>query len=66
VLAALGLAFFFAGLFMLVAAALEVYETTAGFAETDSATVPGYAIPAGVFVVAGIVLNRFGRLFAGK
>jgi hypothetical protein len=65
-LAALGLAFFFAGLFMLAAAGLEVYEATDGLAETTSVVVPGYAIPAGILVVAGIVLNRFGRLFAGR
>ncbi|MGH3011690.1 MAG: hypothetical protein ACRDMY_07605 [Gaiellaceae bacterium] len=65
-LAALGLAFFFAGLFMLGAAAQKVYETTGGFSETDAVAVPGYAIPAGILVIAGIVLNRFGRLFAGK
>ena len=63
-LAALGLALFFAGLFMLGAAALEVYEATNGLAETASVVVPGYAIPAGMLVVAGIVLNRFGRLYA--
>jgi hypothetical protein len=65
-LAALGLAFFFAGLFMLAAAGLEVYRATDGLAETTSVVVPGYAIPAGMLVVAGIVLNRFGRLFAGR
>ena len=63
-LAAFGLALFFAGLFMLAAAALDVYKETNGFAERASAVVPGYAIPAAVLVVAGIVLNRFGRLYA--
>ena len=63
-LAALGLALFFAGLFMLGAATLEVYEETNGFAERAAAVVPGYAIPAAVLVVTGIVLNRFGRLYA--
>jgi hypothetical protein len=63
-LAALGLAVFFAGLFLLGAAALDVYDETNGLAETSSVVVPGYAIPAGMLVVAGIVLNRFGRLYA--
>jgi hypothetical protein len=65
-LAALGLALFFAGVFTLGAAALQVYEKTNGFADTGSVVVPAYAIPAGMLVVAGIVLNRFGRLYAGK
>jgi hypothetical protein len=63
-LAALGLAVFFAGLFLLGAATLDVYQETNGLAETSSVVVPAYAIPAGMLVVAGIVLNRFGRLYA--
>ena len=51
---------------MLVAAVRDVYEATGGFSDTASVAVPGYAVPAGMLVIAGIVLNRFGRLFAGK
>jgi hypothetical protein len=65
-LAALGLALFFAGLFLLGAAVLDVYRETDGFAETGAVVVPGYTVPAAVLVVAGIVLNRFGRIFAGR
>ena len=65
-LAALGLLLIFGGLFLLGAAGLEVYEQTNGFAQTETVLVPGYVAAAGGLVVAGIVLNRFGRLFAGK
>ncbi len=64
--AALGLALIFAGLFLVGAAGLAVYEKTNGLTETSSVVVPGYAAAAGGLVVAGIVLNRFGRLFAGR
>jgi len=65
-LAALGLVLIFGGLLLLGAAGLAVYEATNGFTETSAVVVPGYAATAGGIVVAGIVLNRFGRLFAGK
>jgi hypothetical protein len=64
--AAVGLALIFAGLFVLGASGLDVYEQTNGLAETTGVTVPGNVAPAAGLVVAGIVLNRFGRLFAGK
>ena len=66
VVAALGLALFFAGLFLVGAAGMAVYNRTDWGAETIDVAVPGYAVYAGVLVVAGIVLNRFGRLFAGR
>jgi len=65
-LAALGLALIFGGLLLLGAAGVHVYEQTNGLTETETIVVPGYAATAGGLVVAGIVLNRFGRLFAGK
>lgn len=65
-LAALGLALVFGGLFLLGAAGVHVYEQTNGLTETETIVVPGYAATAGGLVVAGIVLNRFGRLFAGR
>ena len=65
-LAALGLVLIFGGLFLIGAAGLDVYEQTNGFTETRTVVVPGHTATAGGLVVAGIVLNRFGRLFAGK
>jgi hypothetical protein len=65
-LAALGLLLIFGGLLLLGAAGLDVYEQTNGFAEAETVLVPGHAATAGGLVVAGIVLSRFGRLFAGK
>lgn len=64
--AALGLALFFAGLFLVGAAGMAVYSHTDWSADAIDVAVPGYAAPAGGLVVAGIVLNRFGRLFAGR
>jgi hypothetical protein len=65
-IAALGLALFFAGLFLVGAAGMAVYNRTDWAADTIDVAVPDYAVYAGVLVVAGIVLNRFGRLFAGR
>ena len=62
--AAFGLALFFAGLFLLGAAGLDVYGQTSEVETIDALRIPGYAVPAGGLVLAGIVLNRFGRLFA--
>ena len=62
--AALGLALFFAGLVLLGAAGLDVYRQAAEVETYDALRIPGFAIPAGGLVLAGIVLNRFGRLFA--
>ena len=62
--AALGLALFFAGLVLLGAAGLDVYRQAAEVETYAALRIPGYAIPAGGLVLAGIVLNRFGRLFA--
>jgi hypothetical protein len=66
VVAALGLALFFAGLFLVGAAGMAVYNHTDWSADQIDVAVPGYAVPAGALIVAGIVLNRFGRLFAGR
>lgn len=66
VLAALGLALFFAGLFLLGAAALNVYEQTNGLSDTASLVVPGYTFPAVGLVLVGIAVNRFGRIFTGR
>lgn len=62
--AALGLALFFAGFFLLGAAGLDVYRQTSEVETIDAIVIPGYAVFAGGVVLAGIVLNRFGRLFA--
>jgi hypothetical protein len=64
VVAALGLALFFAGLFLAAAAAVAVYRNTYWAAEALDLAIPGYAAHAGGLLVAGAVLNRFGRLFA--
>jgi hypothetical protein len=64
--AALGLALFFAGLGLLGAAGAAVYNGTDWTADVIDVRVPGYALHAGGLVLAGIVLNRFGRLFAGR
>lgn len=63
--AALGLALLFAGLVLLAAAGVSVYQDTDWAAEAIDVQVPGYAAHAGGLVAAGIILNRFGRLFAG-
>ena len=65
VAAALGLALFFAGLVLLGAAGLAVYQETDWAADAIDVRVPDYVAHAGGLVVAGVVLNRFGRLFAG-
>jgi hypothetical protein len=64
--AALGLALFFAGLFLAAVAGLAVYRDTDWTAETLDVAIPGYAGLGGGLLVAGIVLNRFGRLFASR
>jgi hypothetical protein len=64
--AALGLLLFFTGLFLLGLAGLAVYQETDWTAQVVEPVVPGYAAPAAVLVLAGIVLNRLGRLFAGR
>jgi hypothetical protein len=66
VVAALGLALFFAGLFLVAAAGVAVYRDTDWTAETLDVAIPGYAALAGGLLVAGVVLNGFGRLFAGR
>jgi hypothetical protein len=66
VVAALGLAMFFAGLFLVGTTGIAVYQDTDWAADVIDVEVPGYAIHAGGLVLAGIVLNRFGRLFAGR
>ena len=65
-IAAVGLALFFAGLFLLGLAGTAVYRGTDWTAEVIDPVVPGYAVPAAALVLVGIVLNRFGRLFAGR
>jgi hypothetical protein len=64
--AALGLALFFAGLLLAATAGVAVYRDTDWTAETLDVAIPGYAGLAGGLLVAGIVLNRFGRLFASR
>jgi hypothetical protein len=64
--AALGLALFFAGLFLLGLAGAAVYRDTDWTANVIDPAVPGYTVPAAALVVIGIVLNRFGRLFTGR
>ena len=64
--AALGLALFFAGMFLAGVVGIAVYQDTDWTADAVDVTVPGYALHAGLLVAAGIVLNRFGRLFAGR
>ena len=66
VVAALGLALFFAGMFLVGTVGIAVYQDTDWAADVIDLEVPGYAIHAGAMVVVGIVLNRFGRLFAGR
>ncbi len=63
--AALGLGLFFAGLSLLGAAGVFVYSHTDWTANAVDPEIPGYAIQAVGLTLAGIVLNRFGRLFAG-
>ena len=62
--AALGLALFFAGLGLLGTAGAAVYRDTDWTADAIDLVIPGYAVPAAGLLVAGFVLNRFGRLFA--
>jgi len=64
-LAALGLALFFAGLFLLGWAGTDVYEQADELRHGETLEVPAHAVQAGALLLAGIVLNRFGRLFAG-
>ncbi|MGH3042939.1 MAG: hypothetical protein ACRDNG_14600 [Gaiellaceae bacterium] len=64
VVAAAGLALFFAGLFLVGAAGAAVYRETDWAAEVIDLAIPGYAPHAGGLLVVGVVLNRFGRLFA--
>jgi len=64
--AALGLALFFAGMFLVGVVGIAVYQDTDWAAAAIDVAVPGYALHAGLLVAAGIVLNRFGRLFAGR
>ena len=66
VVAALGLALFFAGMFLVGTVGIAVYQDTDWTADVIDVEVPRYAIHAGGLVLAGIVLNRFGRLFAGR
>jgi hypothetical protein len=66
VVAAVGLALLFAGLFLAGAAGVAVYRDTDWSAEAIDPAIPGYAVHAGVLLVAGVVLNRFGRLFASR
>lgn len=61
---ALGLALFFAGMFLLGAAGVAVYRDTDWTADPIAPAVPGVAVAAAGLLVAGIVLSRFGRLFA--
>jgi hypothetical protein len=61
--AALGLALFFVGLFLLGLAGAAVYRDTDWTAEAIDLAVPGYAVHAAALLVVGVVLNRFGRLF---
>ena len=64
--AAVGLALFFAGMFLVGIVGIAVYQDTDWTADPIAVAVPSYAIHAGGLVLGGIVLNRFGRLFAGR
>ena len=64
--AAVGLALFFAGMFLVGVVGIAVYQDTDWTADPIDVAVPSYAIHAAVLVLGGIVLNRFGRLFAGR
>lgn len=66
VVAALGLALFFAGMFLVGTVGIAVYQDTEWAADVIHLEVPGYAIHAGALVLGGIVLNRFARLFADR
>ena len=66
VVAALGLALFFAGMFLVGTVGIAIYQDTNWAADVIDLEVPAYAIYAGAMVLVGIVLNRFGRLFAGR
>jgi hypothetical protein len=63
--AALGLTLVFVALAFFAVAGVNVYEQATSGKDAGDLTIPGY-LPAAVgLLVAGIVLNRFGRLFAG-
>lgn len=62
--AALGLALFFAGLVLLGFAGASVYRETDWNAQPIDLALPAYTAYAAGLLVAGIILNRFGRLFA--
>ena len=64
--AAVGLALFFAGMFLVGVVGIAVYQDTDWTADPIAVAVPSYTIQAGGLVLGGIVLNRFGRLFAGR
>jgi hypothetical protein len=64
--AALGLALAVVALLLLGLAGAAVYRDTNWTAEVVDPVVPGYAVPAAVLLAVGIVLNRFGRIFAGR
>ena len=66
VVAALGLALVVVALLLLGFAGAAVYRDTDWTAEVVDPVVPGYAVPAAILLGAGIVVNRFGRIFAGR
>jgi hypothetical protein len=63
--AALGLALVFVALALFAVAGISVYEQTTSGTDASGLRIPGYLPLAGGLLVVGIVLNRFGRLFAG-
>jgi hypothetical protein len=64
--AALGLALAIAALLLLGFAGAAVYRDTDWTAAVVAPVLPGYTVPAAVLLGVGIVLNRFGRIFAGR
>jgi hypothetical protein len=65
-LAALGLALFFAGMFLVGTVGIAVYQDTDWTADVIDPRVPGYAVHAAALVLAGLALNRVGRVLAGR
>ena len=62
--AAIGLALFFVGLFLLGFGGVSVYRETDWNAQPIDLALPAYTAHAVGLLVTGIILNRFGRLFA--
>ena len=66
VVAALGLGLIFVALGLLAMVGVDVYDQPPTSSQLGSLDVPGPWPEAAGLLVTGIVLNRFGRLFAGR